>query len=91
MWHHLAHSSLRYTRSGTLEPTRPGIFQVLWPEHEEGHTGEPYALHHFVNHTFQHTFPAILGPLARFGGIPVLRGSFPRQNGCLWAPGGLAP
>ena len=34
-------------------------------------------LHHLVNQTFQHTFTHILGPLARFGGIPVLWGSFP--------------
>ena len=50
-----------------------------------------HALHHLVNHTFQHTFTHILGSLARFGGIPVLRGSFPPQNGSLWAPGGLPP
>src|SRR3954447_26215774 len=50
-----------------------------------------HALHHFVNHNFQHTKTHILGPLASIGGIPVLRGSFPPQNGCLWAPGGVAP
>ena len=50
-----------------------------------------HALHHLVNHTLQHTFTHILGPLARFGGIPVLRGSFPPRNGSLWAPGGLPP
>ena len=50
-----------------------------------------YVLHQLVNHTFQHTFTHILGPLASFGGIPVLRGSFTPQNGCLWAPGGLPP
>ena len=32
------------------------------------------AFHHLVNHTFQHTFTHILGPLESFGGIPVLRG-----------------
>ena len=50
-----------------------------------------HALHHLVNHTFQHTFTHILGLLASFGGIPVLRGSFPPQNGYLWDPGGLPP
>ena len=50
-----------------------------------------HALHNLVNHTFQHTFTHILGPLARFGVIPVLRGSFPPENGCLRAPGGLPP
>ena len=39
-----------------------------------------YALHHFVNHALQHTSTYILGPLARFGGIPVLRGSFPPKT-----------
>ena len=33
-----------------------------------------HALHHLVNHNFQHTKTHILGPLASFGGIPVLRG-----------------
>ena len=32
------------------------------------------ALYHLVNHNFQHTKTHILGPLASFGGIPVLRG-----------------
>ena len=36
-----------------------------------------YALHHLVNHTFHHTSTHILGPHASFGGIPVLRWSFP--------------
>ena len=59
VWHHLAHSSLRYTRSGTLQPTRPGIFQVLSPESEEGHTGElcltPFGESHIPTHL--HTYP----------------------------------
>ena len=42
VWYHVAHSSLRYTRNGTLRPTRPGIFQALSPESEEAHTGELY-------------------------------------------------
>ena len=91
VWNPLAHSSLWYSRSGTLHPKRPGTSQVLSPESEEGHTGELYSLHHLVNHTFQYTFTHILGPLASFGGIPVLRGRFPPQNGCLWASGGLPP
>src|SRR3954468_7738794 len=50
-----------------------------------------HALHHLVNHNLQHTKTHILGPIASIGAIPVLRGLFPHQNGCLWAPGGLAP
>ena len=80
IWHPLEHSSLRYTRSETLQPTRLGIFQVLWPECEEGHTGElclaPFGESHLRKHTSTH----ILGPLASFGGIPVLRGSFPPKT-----------
>lgn len=55
----LTHSSLRYTRSGTLKPTHPGIFQVLSPECEEGHTGElclaPFGESHIPKHF--HTYP----------------------------------
>ena len=52
-----------------------------------------YALHHLVNHTFQQTTTHILGPHASFGGIPVLRRSFPpsprkRRSMC---PGGSTP
>ena len=50
-----------------------------------------YALHHFVNHTFQNTSTHILGPHARFGWIPVLRRSSSLENGGLWAPAGLPP
>ena len=50
-----------------------------------------YALHHFVNNTFHHTFTHILGPHARFGWIPVLWRSFPHENSGLWAPVGLPP
>ena len=91
VWYPLAHSSLRYSRSGTLQPTRPGIFLVLSDESEEGHTGEPCIALFGESHlpTHFHTYP--IGPLASFGGIPVLRGSYPPQNGCLWAPGGLPP
>ena len=88
VWHPLAHSRLRYTRRGTLQPTRPGIFQVLWPEHEEGHTGEPYGLHHLVNHTFQHIFTHILGPLSGLGGIPVLRRPSPPPKQRFVGPSG---
>src|SRR3954466_6428351 len=36
-----------------------------------------HALHHLVNHNFQHTKTHTLGPLASIGGIPVLRGGSP--------------
>ena len=39
-----------------------------------------YALHHLVNHTFQHTFTHTLGPHEIFGGIPILRRSFPPKT-----------
>ena len=32
------------------------------------------SLHHLVTHPFKHTKTHILGPVASFGGIPVLRG-----------------
>ena len=50
-----------------------------------------YALHHLVDHTFHHTYTHILGPLASFGGIPVLRRSFLPENGGLWAPAVYPP
>src|SRR3954469_25672823 len=43
-------------------------------------TPDRHVLHHMVNHTFQHTFTHIIGPLASFGGIPVLRGSPPSKR-----------
>ena len=52
-------------------------------------TPASYALDHFVNHTFHNTSTHILGPHARFGGIPVLRRSFLPENGGLCAPAGL--
>ena len=51
-----------------------------------------YVLHHSVDNTFHPTSTHILGPHARFGGIPVLRRSSPPpENGGLWAPAGLPP
>src|SRR4051812_8678505 len=50
-----------------------------------------HALHHLVNHNFQHSKKHILGPLANIRGFPARRSSDPPHNGCLWAPGGLAP
>ena len=59
VWYHVAHSSLRYTRNGTLRPTRRGIFQALSPESEEAHTGElciaPFGESHIPKHF--HTYP----------------------------------
>src|SRR3954453_4760068 len=39
-----------------------------------------HALCHLGNQNFQHTKTYILGPLASFGGIPVLRGSSPPHS-----------
>ena len=50
-----------------------------------------YDLHHLVNHTFHHTSTHIIGPHARFGGIPVLWRSFPPENSGMCAPAGLPP
>ena len=90
VWDHVAHSSLRYTRSGTFPPTRPGIFKCYRPNVRKVTPGS-YALHHLVNHTFHHTSTHILGPHARFGGIPVIRRSFSPENRDMCAPAGLPP
>ena len=55
----------------TLKCYRPKVRKV---------TPGSYALHHLVNHTFHHTSTHILGPHASFGGIPVLRRSFPPKT-----------
>ena len=85
LWHILAsgipaagHFSLHVLESSKCY--RPKVRKV---------TPGSYALHHLVNHTFQHTSTHILGPLADLGGIPVLRRPFPPENGCLWALAGL--
>src|SRR4051794_21126483 len=39
-----------------------------------------YALHNLVNKTSHHTYTHILGTLASFGGIPVLRRSLPLKT-----------
>ena len=87
LWHILAsgiatagHFSLHVQESS--ECYRPKVRKV---------TPGSYSLQHLVINNLQNTFTHILGPLARFGGIPVLRGSFPPENGCLWALGGLPP
>src|SRR4051812_20098435 len=46
-------------------------------------------LHHIVNHTFQHTFTYPRSTF-KFWWHSGALGS-PRQNDCLWAPGGLVP
>src|SRR3954465_11019553 len=66
----------------SLKCYRPNVRNVTPGSHD---------LYHLVNYNFQNTKTHILGPLGSFGGILVLRGCFPPQNGYLWAPGGLAP
>src|SRR4051794_39593495 len=41
VWHPLTHSSLRYCRGMTVHRKRSGTTQVLSPDCEESHTGEP--------------------------------------------------
>ena len=64
---------------------------MLWPESEEGHTGELCLAPFGESHLPPHFSTYMLGPRARFGGIPVLRRSFPPENGGLCAPAGLPP
>ena len=92
LWHILAsgiaaagHSSLHVKES--VKCYGPKVRKV---------TPGGHALHHLVNHTFQHTFTHILGPVARFGGIPVLRRSgifqvLSPENAGMWDPAGLPP
>ena len=54
-------------------------------------TSGSYALHHLVNHTFQHTTTHILGPHASFGGIPVLRSSYPPKTAVCGPPAVYPP
>ena len=87
MWHILASgipAAGQFTQNvwEPLKCCRPKVRKVTLGSH---------AFHHLVNNNFQHTETHILGPLASFGGILVLRGRFPPQNGCLRAPGGLPP
>ena len=77
MWHILAsgipaagHFTLHIQESAKCY--RPKVTKV---------TPGRYALHHLVDHTFHHTYTHILGSLASFGGIPVLRRSFLPENG----------
>ena len=90
VWDPVAHSSPRYTRSGTFPPARQESAKCYRPKVRKVTPGS-YAFHHLVNHTFQHISTHILGPHARFGGIPVLWRSFPHENGGLCAPAGLPP
>ena len=87
LWHILAsgipaagHFSLHVQESSKCY--RPNVRKV---------TPRSYALHHLVNHTFHQTSTHILGPHARFGGIPELRRPFPPENGGMCAPAGLPP
>ena len=70
LWHILASGTAaagRFTLDVEESPKcyRPKVRKV---------TPGSHALHHLVKLTFHHTFTHIIGPLARFGGIPVLRG-----------------
>ena len=58
----------------TLKCYRPKVRKV---------TPGSHALHHLVNHILQHTSKNILGQVAIFGGIPVLRRLSPLENGLL--------
>ena len=87
MWHILApgipaagHFHLQVQESSKCY--RPKVRKV---------TPGSYALQNLVNQKFQHTSTHILGTLASFGGILVLRRSFPPKNGSLCAPAGLPP
>ena len=70
LWHMLASGSAaagQFTLNvqEPLKCCRPKVWKV---------TPVSHAFHHLVNNNFQHTETHILGPLASFGGIPVLRG-----------------
>ena len=51
MWHILAPG---IAAAGSVQPTPPEIFEVLWPERDEGHTGElclaPFGESHVPTH-----------------------------------------
>ena len=87
LWHILASG---IPAAGHFSPHFQESFKCYRPEVRKVTPGS-YALHHLVDHTFQHTTSHILGPHASFRGIPVLRSSFPPENGGLWTPGGLPP
>src|SRR4051794_17681527 len=80
VWHPLAHSRLRYCRSGTLRPTPPDESLKCYRLEVRKVTPRSHSSHHMVNHTLKPTFTHILGPLASFGGIPVLQGSPPSKR-----------
>ena len=86
----MTHPSLRYTRSGTLQPTGPGIFQVLSPEPEEGHTGElclaQFGESHLTTHL--HTYPRSTCKIWWHSGAPEVIPLRKRRYVCL---GGSTP
>ena len=90
VWHHLAHSSLRYMRSGTLQPTRREIFQVLSPEPEEGHTGKlylaPFGESHLTTHF--HIYPRFTCKFWWDSGAPAVT---PPKKQRSVGPGGSTP
>ena len=70
LWHILASGSAaagQFTLNvqEPLKCCRPKVRKV---------TPVSHAFHHLVNNNLQHTKTHNLGPLASFGGIPVLRG-----------------
>src|SRR3954471_20802734 len=84
VWHPLAHSRVRYSRGGALQPTRPGSSEVLSPESEEGHSGEPSLAPYGVSHlpTQFHTYPRFT---CMFWWHSGALGATPPQHGCLRA------
>src|SRR4051812_5635886 len=80
VWHPLRRSILRYSQNGTLQPTSPEESMKCYRLKVKKVKPGSRALHHIVNHTLLYTFTHILGPLASFRGIPVLRGSPPSKR-----------
>ena len=91
VWHPLAHSSLRYTRRGTLQPTHVEESSMCYRPNVRKVTAGSYAFHNFVNNTFHHTSTHNLGPEEIFGGILVLWQSSTPQYGDICASAGLPP
>ena len=58
VWYYVAHSSPRYSRSGTVQPTRVQKSSKCYGPNVRKVT--PGVLHHLVNHTFQHTSTHII-------------------------------
>ena len=91
VWHHLEHSiASGIAAAGQFSLHVQESSKCYGPNLRKVTSGS-YALHHLVDHTFHHTSTHILGPNAIFGGIPVLRRTFPPENSGMCAPAGLPP